>query len=194
MAPPRLILASASPRRHQLLAQLGIEFEIQPANVDETIRPGETPAAYVERVAKLKALEVAQRAPKAVALGADTVVVIRGEILGKPRTAEIATRMLTQLSGCSHLVLTAVALAGAHQSSRLVETKIDFRALSSREIDWYVRTGEPMDKAGAYGAQGAGSFLIEAIHGSYSNVVGLPLAETLVLLAEAGVALPWSSP
>jgi septum formation protein len=190
-APIRLILASASPRRYQLLAQLGLEFEIQPADVDESIQPGESPAAYVERVAKLKASEVARRAPDAVALGADTVVVIGGEILGKPRTAEVATQMLTRLSGCAHLVLTGVALAGAHRASQLVQTKVDFRALSPREINWYVRTGEPMDKAGGYAAQGVGGFLVQAVHGSYSNVVGLPLAETLALLAQAGVGLPW---
>ena len=107
---------------------------------------------------------------------------------------EDARRMLRLLSGRSHLVLTAVALAGARRGGCLVETRVDFRNLSAGEIDWYVGTGEPMDKAGGYGAQGIGSFLIRAVHGSYSNVVGLPLAETISLLAEAGVPLPWSGP
>jgi septum formation protein len=194
VAPVRLILASASPRRRQLLEQLGLKFEIRPANADESIRAGEMAAAYVERVAVLKASKVASAAPDAVTLGADTAVAISGEILGKPESPEAARRMLTRLSGRSHLVLTAVALAGAYRFSRVVETQINFRILSPREIDWYIGTGEPMDKAGAYGAQGIGGFLIQSIRGSYSNVVGLPLAETLLLLGEAGVPLPWREP
>ncbi len=154
--------------------------------------PGEKPDAYVERLAALKASKVAAQAPDAVTLGADTAVVVDGETLGKPQSAEDARRMLYLLSGRSHLVLTAVALDGAHRSSRLVETRIVFRELPAAEIDWYVRTGEPMDKAGAYAVQGIGGFLVRAVHGSYSNVVGLPLAETLLLLAQAAVPLPWS--
>jgi septum formation protein len=192
VAPVRFILASASPRRSQLLEQLGIEFEVQSADVDESIRPGEAAAAYVERLAGLKAGEVAARSSGSLTLGADTAVAIAGEVLGKPQSADAAYRMLTLLSGRSHRVLTGIALAGAQQCSRVVETEIDFRALSTPEIDWYIRTGEPMDKAGAYGAQGIGSFLIHAIRGSYSNVVGLPLEETLEMLSRAGVPLPWS--
>lgn len=156
------------------------------------MREAEAPDAYVERLAALKATTVALRAPEAVALGADTAVVLGGEVLGKPESAEDARRMLRSLSGRSHLVLTAVALAGAYRRGCVVETRVDFRALSASQIDWYLGTGEPMDKAGGYGAQGAGSVLIRAIHGSYSNVVGLPLAETVSLLDEAGVPLPWS--
>lgn len=192
MAPLRFILASASPRRSQLLKQLGIEFEVQPADVDESMLPGEGPGAYVERLARFKAREVAARSPGSLVLGADTAVVIGDEVLGKPGSPQAARRMLTSLSGRSHRVLTGIALAGARQRSRVIETEIDFRALSGPEIDWYIGTGEPMDKAGAYGAQGIGGFLIHAIRGSYSNVVGLPLEETLETLSEAGVVLPWS--
>jgi len=174
------------------LEQLGLSFEVQSAAVDESMRSAETPDRYVKRLAALKASAVASRAPDAVTLGADTAVVVAGEALGKPESPDDARRMLRLLSGRSHLVLTAVALEGAHRDACLVETRVDFRGLSAREIDWYVGTGEPMDKAGGYGAQGIGSFLIRAVHGSYSNVVGLPLAETLSLLAEAQVPLPWS--
>ena len=139
-----------------------------------------------------KAEHVAAQMPQVLILGADTAVVVDGRILGKPQSPDDARRMLTLLSGRSHAVLTGIALAGTHQSSRVVESQIEFRILSRREIDWYIRTGEPMDKAGAYGAQGIGSFLIQSVHGSYSNVVGLPLAETLLLLNRAGVSFPWS--
>jgi len=190
--PVQLILASSSPRRRQLLELLGLKFEVRSANIDESIQGGETPSAYVERVAMLKAVRVAMQMPQALILGADTAVVVDGRILGKPQSPADARRMLTLLSGRSHAVLTGIALAGTDQSSRIVESQIDFRVLSRGEIDWYIRTGEPMDKAGAYGAQGIGSFLIQSVHGSYSNVVGLPLAETLLLLNRAGVLFPWS--
>jgi len=190
--PVQLILASSSPRRRQLLELLGLKFEVRSANIDESIQGGETPSAYVERVAMLKAVRVATQMPQALILGADTSVVVDGRILGKPQSPADARRMLTLLSGRSHAVLTGIALAGTDQSSRIVESQIDFRVLSRGEIDWYIRTGEPMDKAGAYGAQGIGSFLIQSVHGSYSNVVGLPLAETLLLLNRAGVSFPWS--
>jgi len=190
--PVQLILASSSPRRRQLLELLGLKFEVRSANIDESIQGGETPSAYVERVAMLKAVRVATQMPQALILGADTAVVVDGRILGKPQSPADARRMLTLLSGRSHAVLTGIALAGTDQSSRIVESQIDFRVLSRGEIDWYIRTGEPMDKAGAYGAQGIGSFLIQSVHGSYSNVVGLPLAETLLLLNRAGVSFPWS--
>jgi len=190
--PVQLILASSSPRRRQLLQLLGLKFEVRSANIDESIQGGETPSAYVERVAMLKAVRVATQMPQALILGADTAVVVDGRVLGKPQSPADARRMLTLLSGRSHAVLTGIALAGTHQSSRIVESQIDFRVLSRGEIDWYIRTGEPMDKAGAYGAQGIGSFLIQSVHGSYSNVVGLPLAETLLLLNRAGVSFPWS--
>jgi len=190
--PTQLILASSSPRRRQLLEQLGLKFEVRSANIDESIQGGETASAYVERVAMLKAVQVATQMPQALILGADTAVVVDGRILGKPQSPADARRMLTLLSGRSHAVLSGIALAGTHQFSRTVESQINFRVLSRGEIDWYVRTGEPMDKAGAYGAQGIGSFLIQSVHGSYSNVVGLPLAETLLLLNRAGVSFPWS--
>ncbi len=195
---PRLILASQSPRRRELLAGLGIALEIRPAATDESVVPGEPPRAYVARVAREKARAV----PGAVVLAADTAVVLGDEILGKPRDGADAARMLRALSGTRHEVLTAVCVrtmgagdaAGAREREALVATEVRFRALSDREIAWYVATGEPLDKAGAYALQGAGGALVDGVAGSVSGVVGLPLAEALALLAEAGFPLPWSAP
>jgi nucleoside triphosphate pyrophosphatase len=187
----RLVLASASPRRRQLLEQLGMRFEVQPAEIDEAFRPGEHPRAYVERIARRKAEAGARRAPGAIVLAADTTVAIGERILGKPMDAIEAEMMLTALSGREHAVLTAVALGGA-LGGCTVETRVHFRALSHEEIAWYVATGEPLDKAGAYAIQGAGGAWVTRIEGSASNVIGLPLVETLDLLKGVGVALPWT--
>ena len=197
MRPPMgqtdLILASASPRRRELLGQIGIAFRVEPAHVDETVRPGEPPRDYVLRVAREKAEKVAERA-EGLVLAADTSVVIGTEILGKPADAKDALRMLRALSGRAHRVITAVALArggsGATESI-VVETEVEMRQASDEELRWYVATGEPMDKAGGYAIQGAGGMLVKAIRGSYSCVVGLPLAETVALLEAAGLSLPW---
>lgn len=189
----RLILASASPRRRDLLRQLGLSFDVRPASIDEAPRSGEAPRQCVERLARLKAEAVASSQPGALVLGADTAVILEGEILGKPRDAAQARAMLEQLSGRTHTVLTAIAFAGAARFSRVVETRIEFRRASPEEIDWYVQTGEPLDKAGSYALQGIGSFLISAVHGSVSSVIGLPLCETLDLLEQCGLALPWRS-
>lgn len=186
-----MILASASPRRRDLLHQLGLPFEIRPPSVDEAPLPGEAPRHYVERLARLKAEGVASGEPEALVLGADTAVILEGEILGKPTDAARARLMLQRLAARRHTVLTAIALTGAARSGRVVETVIEFRRTSLEEIEWYVQTGEPLDKAGSYALQGIGSFLIAAIHGSVSSVIGLPLCETVDLLEQCGFALPW---
>jgi septum formation protein len=190
--PPRLVLASQSPRRRELLAQLGLALEVRPAHADESRAPGEAPPEYVLRVARDKARAVAGE----VVLAADTAVVLGGEVLGKPADAADARRMLTALSGTVHEVLTAVVVrraAAALELDAVVATRVRFSSLSPAELDWYVATGEPLDKAGAYAIQGAGGAFVLAVEGSVSNVVGLPLAETAALLRRAGFALPWEA-
>lgn len=191
-----LVLASASPRRRELLAQLGLPFEVVPPEVDESVRAGEDPRAYVVRLAREKVDRVASRRRDALVLAADTAVVLGTEILGKPRDAPEAESMLWRLSGRDHLVLTGVAIGRSPKpvSAIAVETRVWFRSLRPEEIRWYVRSGEPLDKAGAYGIQGLGGALVRRIEGSASNVVGLPVAETLDLLAACGGPLPWVSP
>jgi septum formation protein len=189
---PRLVLASQSPRRRELLAQLGIDLEVRPAHADEAVLPGEGPRDYVLRVAREKARAVQGE----VVLGADTAVVLRGDVLGKPADAADARRMLATLSATRHEVLTAVCVRrnGATLGVELdavVSTAVRFRGLSPAEIAWYVGTGEPLDKAGAYALQGAGGAFVLSIDGSVSNVVGLPLVETAELLRRAGYPLPW---
>ena len=192
-APLRLVLASASPRRRELLAQLGLLFEVCAADIDETPRAGELPDAYVRRLAREKAHAVASRRPEQWVLAADTTVVLDGDILGKPLDAGEARSMLARLSGRTHAVLTGVALAGPGEPAEvLVRTEVTFRSLGAEEIAWYVGTGEPLDKAGSYAVQGKGGFLVHALEGSPTNVIGLPLGETLGLLARAGLLLPWS--
>jgi len=192
---PRLVLASQSPRRRELLAQLGVALEVRPADADESVLPGEPPHEYVLRVAREKARAVAGP----VVLAADTAVVLGREVLGKPRDAEDARRMLRALSATSHEVLTAVCVRRAQPALAVeldvvVTTRVRFARLGDAEIDWYVSTGEPLDKAGAYAIQGAGGAFVLGVEGSVSNVVGLPLAETAELLARAGFPLPWSPP
>jgi septum formation protein len=182
-----LVLASASPRRRELLAAAGLSFEIDPVDVDERRFDGESPEAYVERVARLKAETGAGRWPDAVVLGADTAVVVEGDVLGKPGSREDAAAMLGRLSGRSHDVLTGIAVSGAGGTrSRVERTTVWFGALSDADIQWYVASGEPMDKAGAYAIQGLASRFVPRIEGSYSNVVGLPVAAVLQLLQEVG--------
>jgi septum formation protein len=165
-------------------------LRVVPADADETPLPGEQPAAYVERVARCKADLVAPAHTGAWVLAADTAVVVDGEILGKPRDAADAHRMLARLSGRAHTVMTAIALAGQRVDGSRVETGVIFRRLGPAEIAWYVSTGEPLDKAGAYALQGAGGAFVTRVEGSVSNVVGLPLAETLEMLSRAGFPLP----
>jgi septum formation protein len=189
----RLVLASASPRRRELLGQLGLTFEVSAADIDETPQSGEPAGAYVLRLAREKARVVALRHPDAWVLAADTTVALGEALLGKPRDAAEARDMLGRLSGRTHEVHTGVALAGSgSEHSTLVRTRVTFRTLSSGEIAWYAGTGEPLDKAGSYAIQGKGGFLVASVEGSPTNVIGLPLGETLELLARAGVVLPWS--
>ncbi len=192
---PRLVLASQSPRRRELLEQLGIPLVVRPAHADEAVLPGEAARDYVLRVARDKARAV----DGPLVLAADTAVVLRGEVLGKPSGPDDARRMLRALAGTVHEVLTAVCVrraapALAIELDAVVSTEVAFAALSAAQIDWYVATGEPLDKAGAYAIQGAGGAFVLRVEGSVSNVVGLPLAETVDLLRRAGLALPWDRP
>ncbi|HEX8539089.1 MAG TPA: Maf family protein [Cystobacter sp.] len=190
----RLVLASASPRRRELLGQLGLTFEVSAADIDETPQPGEPAGPYVLRLAREKARVVALRHPDAWVLAADTTVSLGEALLGKPRDAAEARDMLGRLSGRTHEVYTGVALAGPGAGhSTLVRTRVTFRTLSPGEIAWYAGTGEPLDKAGSYAMQGKGGFLVASVEGSPTNVIGLPLGETLELLGRAGVVLPWST-
>ena len=188
-----LVLASASPRRAELLQQVGIAFEVRVSQVAEDGDvPGAEPAEVAELHARQKALDVAAGAPLRLVLGADTVVVLDGRVLGKPRDADDARAMLRALSGRTHEVITGVALAllrGADPeliAQDHVRTQVTFRELSEAEIEAYVMSGEPMDKAGAYGIQGRGALLVEEIKGCYSNVVGLPLSRTWEMLGASG--------
>jgi septum formation protein len=184
----RLVLASASARRRDLLAAAGVRFTVDPADADERRRTGEPPEAYVARVARDKVHAGRRRHPDAAVLGADTSVVVDGHVLGKPADAGEAAAMLRRLSGRSHDVLTAVVLAWpGHERAAVARTRVWFAALSDGEIGRYVRTGEPLDKAGAYAIQGLASRFVTRIDGSYSNVVGLPLAEVLQMLGDAGI-------
>lgn len=190
---PPVYLASASPRRRELLAQLGLDCRVVAVDVDETPRPAEPAPDYVLRLAVAKA-EAARGAhglgPGDVVLAADTAVVVDGAILGKPADADDARRMLTRLSAREHEVLTGVAVrGGARGGTALSVSRVRFRALAPAEIDAYWASGEPADKAGAYAIQGCGALFVEHLSGSYSGVVGLPIYETGQLLAAAGVPL-----
>ena len=190
----RLILASASPRRAELLNAAGIEFDPMPAHVDETVQDGESPERYVRRLADAKACGILARSHGRPVVAADTVVVVDGQILGKPSDAADARRMLRLLSGRRHEVLTAVSvsLGGPDDvcpaASAVERTTVEFAPLSDAEIGWYVASGEPMDKAGAYAIQGLASRFVTRIEGSYSNVVGLPVALVYKLLNLGSVA------
>jgi len=186
---PRIILASGSPRRRELLAAAGLSVEVDPVDADESVYAGEAPAAYVERVAIAKATIGARRHPDAAVLGGDTTVVLDGHIFGKPEDDGDARQMLERLSGRPHDVLTGVALAwrGAMRA-RVEKTTVWFRPLSAHDIAWYVASGEPRDRAGAYAIQGLASRFIPRIDGSYGNVVGLPVTAVLALLEDAGIS------
>lgn len=191
MTEVRRVLASASPRRREILETLGLAFEVVPSDVDETPIAGLAPAALATRLAVEKAREVAAREPGFV-LGADTVVVVDGEVLGKPRDDADAARMIARLAGRAHEVITGVALCSEGGLEALaVTTRVWFRALDAARIERYVATGEGRDKAGAYAVQGIGAGLVTRIEGSWSNVVGLPAAETIDLLARAGALGAW---
>ncbi len=180
----RLVLASASPRRAELLRSVGLEFVVVPADIDESVRVGESPVDYVSRLSAEKASAVAEGfGPGTVVVAADTTVDVDGEILGKPADAVDARRLLGLLSGRTHLVHTGVTVSsGTGGSGVVVETAVEFVELTESTVEWYVGTGEPFDKAGGYAIQGAGGALVRRVDGSVTNVIGLPLAETLELL------------
>ena len=181
-----LVLASASPRRSELLRNAGISFQVEPAHVPEVPLPQETPLAYAQRLAREKALVVFARHPNGVVLGADTVVVVDNHLLEKPSDAQDAARMLRLLSGRSHQVITGVCVvARGFERTEAEITEVSFSPLSDEEIAGYVRTGEPMDKAGAYGIQGIASRWVKGIEGCYFNVVGLPVQRVYRLLRAA---------
>ena len=186
---PALILASASPRRQELLREAGIVFEIHPAHVNEEQRADEPPLDYALRLAREKAQAVAQHYPQSYVLGADTIVVVDGEVLGKPRDAADAARMLRLLSGRGHQVTTGVSLVhpNGHTDTRFATTQVYFRELTKDEIQQYVAGGEPMDKAGAYAIQGGASRWTDRIVGEFSNVVGLPLSLVAEMLRTSGL-------
>jgi septum formation protein len=191
---PRLVLASASPRRARILGELGVAFLVSASHADESLLPGEDGAAAVERLARQKALAVAggERLP---VLGADTEVVSDGRILGKPGGAAESIAMLRGLAGRTHEVVTGLCLvSGGRATSGVERTRVRFAAMSQRELEWYAATGEPLDKAGGYHVDGRGALFVEAVAGSPSNVAGLPVRLLLRLVRELGVDIGWPSP
>ncbi|HEX6938471.1 MAG TPA: Maf family protein [Longimicrobiales bacterium] len=187
-ASPPLVLASQSPRRVQLLQMLGLEFDVVPAAVDETVRPAAAPAEVAEYLAREKALAVATLRPDAFVIGCDTLVVIDGEILGKPRDEEDAVRMLLRMEGREHRVETGIAIVApdGRIESSVEGIVVRFRPFDQRMAEDYVATGEPMDKAGAYGIQGYGATLVEWINGDFFAVMGLPIARMMSLFRALG--------
>lgn len=186
----RVVLASASPRRHELLGMIGIAHEVDPADIDESVRAGESDTDYALRLATEKGVAVAARHPDALVIAADTIVVVDDRIFGKPVDGADACRMLRVLSGRTHVVHTAVAVvrdAGRRVESEVESTRVTFRELEDSEIAAYVATGEPMDKAGAYGIQGYGATIVERVEGDYFTVMGLALRQLVSLLERVGV-------
>ena len=195
MSECRVVLASGSPRRHDLLNLVGISHEVRPANIDETMRARENPHRHAERLAREKATEVATRDPNLITIGADTIVVVNRKVLGKPTDADHAAVMLRQLSGRQHTVITAIAVSrGKKLRSAVEEVRVKFRKLRDDEIDAYIATGEPLDKAGAYGIQGYGATIVECVEGDYFAVMGLPLARLVGLLRDVGVRYRFGQP
>jgi len=182
----RLVLASASPRRRELLSKWGVEFDVRPADADESVHDGESPLPYVQRVAAIKAAAIG--GPGELVIAADTTVDVDGTILAKPEDVEDARRMLLMLSGRTHFVHTAVAIRLVRADGSAVEaattstSEVHFAALDEATIDWYLSTGEPFGKAGAYALQGAGARLVEWVHGSVSGIIGLPMSELLTII------------
>jgi septum formation protein len=186
----RLILASKSPRRRYLLEQAGLEFSVIPSNFKENSMPLSSPESYVRRLAEAKAKDISQKYPDSWVIGADTIVFIANAMLGKPGTRSEARQMLRSLSGKTHQVLTGYCIcckATDRLFSETIVTDVCFKELTELQIDWYIESGEPFDKAGAYAIQGIGTFLVKRIHGSYTNVVGLPICEVLEFLLNEGV-------
>lgn len=188
----KIVLASTSPRRAELLKQIGVEFELATGNVQERPHPDEAPADYITRLARTKVIAVARERETGLIIGADTVVVLDGQLLGKPQDEADAERMLRSLSGRWHAVMTGVALydvATGQEVADFDKTLVRFARLSNQEIEWYVKSGEPMDKAGAYGIQGLGGLFVDEIAGNYYNVVGLPLPLVYRLARRLGYSL-----
>lgn len=187
---PAIILASKSPRRRYLLQQAGLKFSVIPSDFDESSVKLSSPQSYVRRLAEAKAMDIARKYPDSWIIGADTIVFLDNTILGKPASRAEARTMLQSLSAKTHQVLTGYCICCKSLDrffSATVTTDVCFKALTPREIDWYVNSGEPFDKAGAYAIQGIGTFLVKRINGSYTNVVGLPVCEVLEFLIQEGV-------
>ncbi len=187
---PQLILASQSPRRRYLLEQAGLTFSVIPSHFDEDSVRIADPACYVKTLAEAKADEISRRYPDSWVIGADTIVTIDDAILGKPADPREARQMLERLSGQSHFVYTGYAIICKNKTACIcdaIKTDVQFKELTTDEIDWYIRTGEPFDKAGAYAIQGMGTFLVRRINGSYTNVVGLPVCEVIETLLKMGI-------
>ena len=188
MTTVRVILASQSPRRRELLNLVGIAHEVQPADIDESYLAGERPREHAERLARGKTAVIAAREPNALVIGSDTIVVVDGDVLGKPADELDAVRMLARLAGRSHVVITAVAVSWRGETrSAVEEVGVTFHPMSRSEIDAYIATGEPMDKAGAYGIQGYGATIVERVDGDYFAVMGLSLIRLVRLFRELGL-------
>ena len=186
----KLILASKSPRRRYLLGQAGLVFSVIPSQVDESSISVSSPALYAKELAIAKAMDVAKHHTDSWVIGADTIVLIDGLILGKPDSRQHAVEMLDRLSGQTHQVITGYSICRQTTGKQIADsviTDVTFKTLSTREIEWYTQTSEPFDKAGAYAIQGLGTFLVKSIHGSYTNVVGLPVCEVIEHLIREGV-------
>jgi septum formation protein len=187
---PELILASKSPRRRYLLKQAGLSFAVIPSQFDEDSIRLSAPDQYVMALSRAKAKDIAEKYPDSWIIGADTIVVIDGKILGKPADPAEARRMLTDLSGQTHRVYTGYTICCLNRRRSFTEavcTDVRLKQLSEEEMDWYISTGEPFDKAGAYAIQGLGTFLVKSVHGSYTNVVGLPVCEVVEFLIKEGI-------
>ena len=186
----RFILASSSPRRRELLASINLQFDVVPSEILEVRGDGESPEEYVARLSREKATAVAERFPNDWIIAADTTVLLGDELLEKPADDADARRMLATIAGKTHIVYSGVTLQNAGRGwrdTRVAESEVRMLPLDERDIAWYVSTGEPLDKAGAYAAQGIGAIFVDSIHGSYTNVVGLPLATLFAMLRKAGI-------
>ncbi|HEX2835979.1 MAG TPA: Maf family protein [Thermoanaerobaculia bacterium] len=186
----KFILASSSPRRRELLTSIGLDFDVRPSNVPEVHQEGEAPEEYVARLSRDKAHALASQNPHDWVIAADTTVYLEEQLLEKPVDTADAERMLATIAGRTHIVYTGVTLENVSRDwreTRVAESEVRMLPLSQDDIAWYVKTGEPLDKAGAYAVQGIGAMFIESIHGSYTNVVGLPLATLFQMLRKAGI-------
>lgn len=186
----RFILASSSPRRRQLLESIGLQFDVVPSNVPEQRGEDETPEEYVARLSREKARAVAAQYPERWVIAADTTVVLGDQVLEKPADSDDARRMLGAIAGKTHMVfsgLTVMRIEPSYHETHVAATEVRMLPMTAHDIDWYARTGEPLDKAGAYAAQGIGGMFVDSVHGSFTNVVGLPLALLFQMLRKAGI-------